>query len=235
MMSDIVVRSRALQGDFHYRGTIVLTYLVHYPVFESPLYPQSARKIDAYYRQRALHIVRGIATGLYPQAVEDYEQRQESDFPFNPYDVQRDFTAGYIGGCVASLYFDLYQFTGGAHGTTVRTSDTWDVSRARTLPLSAVFPGNPGYREELIGEIQRQIAQERDFYFENAEALARESFDEESYYLTDDALVIYYQQYDIAPYAFGIPEFSIPYGQFGAQIPRCGAYRRESAKKRPQS
>jgi hypothetical protein len=35
-------------------------------------------------------------------------------------------------------------------------------------------------------------------------------FDPACFYITEDALVIYYQLYTIGPYAAGTPEFSIP-------------------------
>ena len=42
-------------------------------------------------------------------------------------------------------------------------------------------------------------------------ALIREHFNPQSYFLEPRSIVIYYQQYDIAPYATGIPEFRLPY------------------------
>ena len=33
---------------------------------------------------------------------------------------------------------------------------------------------------------------------------------------------VYYQQYEIAPYASGIPVFEIPYADLGIEKPNCG-------------
>jgi hypothetical protein len=39
-------------------------------------------------------------------------------------------------GCIISLWFDRYEFTGGAHGNTVRTAQTWNLQSCVTLKLS---------------------------------------------------------------------------------------------------
>jgi len=39
--------------------------------------------------------------------------------------------------------------------------------------------------------------------------------EDQDYYLQDGALVVVFQQYEIAPYAAGIPEFKIPLNLFG--------------------
>ncbi|MFR3751201.1 MAG: RsiV family protein [Enterocloster sp.] len=38
----------------------------------------------------------------------------------------------------------------------------------------------------------------------------RTKFNQNQFFLRPGYIVIYYQQYEIAPYATGIPEFSIP-------------------------
>ncbi len=221
MESRFSVRTKSLARHMESEGVTVLTYTIDYPQFVSSFYPESAHRISMHYRNQAHHLARTLATELYPQAADDRRSREEDGFPFNPYEVLHTFTLTYAGDCIASLYADTYQFTGGAHGNTVRDSDTWDVTRARRLTLSEIFPNNPNYRRDLIGAIQRDIAQNSESYFEDSATLAEQNFNENNFYLTPDALVIYYQQCDIAPYSTGIPEFRIPYGEYGARLPRC--------------
>ena len=35
----------------------------------------------------------------------------------------------------------------------------------------------------------------------------------QAYYLNRDGIIVYFQQYEIAPYSSGIREFKIPYGE----------------------
>jgi len=53
--------------------------------------------------------------------------------------------------------------------------------------------------------------QQQPIYFEDYRNLIVQHFNPASYYLSNDGLVIYYQQYEIAPYATGIVEFTIPF------------------------
>ncbi len=48
-------------------------------------------------------------------------------------------------------------------------------------------------------------------YFDDYANLIRGNFDMNAFYLKPCGVVIYYQQYDIAPYASGIPEFFFPF------------------------
>ena len=47
-------------------------------------------------------------------------------------------------------------------------------------------------------------------YFEDYRALLQDTFNADSFYIQPGRVVIYYQQYDIAPYSTGLPEFYIP-------------------------
>lgn len=62
--------------------------------------------------------------------------------------------------------------------------------------------------------IERQISREPDIYFEDYRERISQYFREENFYCEPSGVVIYYQQYDIAPYSSGIRTFLIPYNCF---------------------
>jgi hypothetical protein len=74
-------------------------------------------------------------------------------------------------------------------------------------------------------QIGQQIAGGTGQFFENPEELAAEHLNEQSFYLTPEEVVIYYQQYEIAPYSSGIQQFTIPFTRGGAVQPRCKSQR----------
>ena len=47
-------------------------------------------------------------------------------------------------------------------------------------------------------------------YFDDYAKLIQNTFNPDSFYLFPGGVVIYFQQYDIAPYATGLPEFVLP-------------------------
>ena len=103
---------------------------------------------------------------------------------------------------------------GGAHGETKRTSDTWDFVTGNRLKLADAYSLTPASLYQLHRSIARQIAKRLretpGSYFEDYRSLLRDTFNVNSFYLQPGSGVIYYQQYDIAPYSTGIPEFYFP-------------------------
>jgi hypothetical protein len=162
---------------------------------------------------------------LYQMAMVEYEYSVANNYPIHQFEAYVDYFITYNQNCVLSLYFDQYEYAGGAHGLTVRYSDTWNLPKSKRIELADLFPHRSNYRDYVIQAINKQIenavAEESSMYFENYVQLVNENFKTNNFYLTKEGLVIYFQQYDIAPYASGIPTFVIPYGPGGAIPPKC--------------
>ena len=58
-------------------------------------------------------------------------------------------------------------------------------------------------------------------YFDDYFHLVRENFKPNNFYLVDEGIVIYYDLYDIAPYAAGIRTFLIPFRKGIVLEPSC--------------
>ena len=159
----------------------------------------------------------------------------------NEYEAIRDYTLTYNEDCLISLYTDQYEYTGGAHGNTVRSADTWLLPQAERLTLGQLFPADNTYlvRVELavIDQIEAQNAAGTGAYFDNYRELVPQTFNPAQFYLTPEGLTVYFQQYDIAPYASGIPRSVCRTGKSGqscraAQSPdgQFKAHRRSGTK-----
>ncbi len=159
---------------------------------------------------------------LYPQAVEQYLNAQENNFPFNPYEAYMQYEVTLNSNGLLSMYFDRYEYTGGAHGNTVRSSCTWSLFTGRSLTLSNLYNYNDDYRRTMINYILEQasanMAQNPNIYFDNYRDLIVRTFNPCSFFLTPQGVAIYYQQYDIAPYSTGIVVFVIPYENLGISV-----------------
>lgn len=112
-----------------------------------------------------------------------------------------------------SFYIDYYQFTGGAHGITTRRAYTLDVESGKKLKIKDLFKNGYDYKLFIDKEIKRQIDSNKDKYFEGSEGFNGIN-DDVKFFIRGNNLVIYYGQYEIAPYASGIPEFNIPIQKF---------------------
>jgi hypothetical protein len=161
---------------------------------------------------------------LYQIAIADYENSIANGFPVRKYEAYTDYTVTYNTDNILSLYFDQYEYTGGAHGMTYRISDNWDLYSGSRISLEDLFPNMTDYEEYIMNTIIQQIdadmASGNQMYFEDYEQLVRESFDSNHFYLAEEGVVLYFDLYDIAPYAAGMPTFIIPYGENGATLPK---------------
>lgn len=191
-------------------GSPVLRYSCTTPIFSAGRHPGAVSRINGVYRRKAQAFIRNAETALLSSAMEGYRDSVKNGYPIHQYETVLEFAVTYNQDCGLSLYTDEYTYTGGAHGGTVRSSETWDLTGGNRVPLSTFFPGNPQYLQELKAEIIRQIGADSSAYFENYPQLVEETFNPKSFYLQPDALAVYFQQYDIAPYATGIPVFLIP-------------------------
>lgn len=225
MVRTIYVADKVLTGTMKYQGVTVLTYEIHYPQFAAHAPSVALTRLNTRYRRAAQALAHEAQTTLYRQAVEDYQNRaaQGGDDPFPTYEVRQIYTVTYLQNCVLSLYTDQYRFTGGAHGITVRQADTYDTRTAQEIPLSALFPRGTDFLSPLMAQVMAQIQPQQEYFFVMSEAEVRQAFDPKNFYLTPDDLVLYFQQYDIAPYVTGIPTFAIPYAAVGASVPGCKA------------
>lgn len=221
----VIVRERALQQDMYYKNQIVMRYTIKYPQFISDTYQLVAIKLNSLYRTKAIMYEKANIMNLYQMAMVEYEYSMAHNYPFHQFEAFVDYTITYNQNCIISLYFDQYEYAGGAHGLTVRYSDTWNLKKSRRIELAEMFPHRSHYRDFVIRAVNRQIEKERRqgdaMYFENNEELVKENFRPNNFYLSKEGVNIYFQQYDIAPYAAGIPVFTIPYGPGGAILPRC--------------
>lgn len=217
MEQPITASTYTLSDTLKYNGEIVLTYKIEFPQFSSPVYQKAAQRMNTYYQRQAQTFERYIRKTLYPQAVEQYHYSKEHGYPVMAYDAVQAYTISYNTNRYISLYTDQYTYTGGAHGATVRTSETWALPRGYQIPLKALFPPRFHYRLYIINtilrEIERQNASGESVYFDDYKENVISTFNENSFYLdlVPEGIVIYFQQYDIAPYSTGIPEFLIPY------------------------
>ncbi|OAH60929.1 hypothetical protein AWH49_14620 [Domibacillus aminovorans] len=92
-----------------------------------------------------------------------------------------------------------------AHGMTYIKSLTFDLQKEKLCELKDLFKPGSDYVKRLSTLIRMQIKQ-RDIQLlgDFTEIQPNQDF-----YIADKALVIYFQLYEITPYAFGFPMFPI--------------------------
>ncbi|OAT79385.1 DUF3298 and DUF4163 domain-containing protein [Desulfotomaculum copahuensis] len=141
-------------------------------------------------------------------------QIRKSGSKVNRYTARTSYEVAYNKNGLLSITCMFMQYTGGAHGLEVKKAYNFDLTNGKNLALGDLFKPGTDYKGIINAEIKKQIQAKPGEYFSGANGFQGIK-DNQGYYLSDNALVIYFQEYDIAPYAAGHPEFKIPYTLFG--------------------
>ena len=198
---------RVITKELKYDNSVVLKYNIEYPeiVGQNNI---SSDKFNRYNKDLAIKLQKRAENELYQEAIELYKYNKENNYPIIQYEVYRTYEVTLNTNQIISLFIDEYTFTGGAHGNTIRTSQTWNMDIARMIELYELFR-NPYFIINIFKQVIEQINNEKDIYLENACCLVIDTFNPKSFYLTPNYIVVYFQQYDIAPYSSGIRTFNI--------------------------
>lgn len=218
-MPSITCENSLLQGTLFYDQTPLLSYQIHYPQFFCVKEESKPKPINDYYSDKAAALENYCKTVLMDQAIQQYKTSQKQDFPMDPYEVVQKYNITELSDDLLSLYYDQYIYTGGAHGNTVRYSNIWDLTQCSILRLQDFFPGSANFSEDITNAVteavNRQMALPKDeqscLYFNDYQQRIAGKFNKNNSYLVPEGVVVYYQQYDIAPYYCGILQFLIPY------------------------
>jgi len=115
-------------------------------------------------------------------------------------------------GILSILLIAMAEF-GGAHPMTMAKSLTMDTATGELYSLNQLF--SPGYKEIINAEIRKQIKERNIPLLDGFKGIS----DDQEYYVSDHTIVIYYQLYELAPYAAGFPYFPIPLYLLSGVIP----------------
>lgn len=199
-----------LTEELTYEGITMVTADFRYPIVSSED-SKADKRINNYYKHIAKTLMRKARNELLPAAVEEWHYASESGFPFRSFDTVMKYVVTYNTADILSLYYDVYEYTGGAHGITKRFGDSWRASTGWFLELADFFPRGTNYKRLLIDNAiaiaTKQIAEGTHQYFDNYRKLMRKYFSQTKFYVLAGEIAIFYDQYAIAPGYEGTPVF----------------------------
>ena len=218
------INMREINCRYKYDNIEILTLNIKYPIINISNNPYAEENINNQISIQVNEYIEYTLNTLYNQAMNTYTDSLKNNFPFHSYEAFMIYTITYNDNCFLSLYTDKYEYTGGAHGNTLRTSNTWELCTGQNIYLYCFFKPNTDYThmliQEIIAQAEENLKQNPYIYFDDYKNLIIKNFNPHSFYMSPDGITIYYQQYDIAPYSTGIVEFTIPYTKLG-WFPSC--------------
>jgi curved DNA-binding protein CbpA len=129
----------------------------------------------------------------------------------NKYDYSQTYVVTFNREGVLSVVVDQYGYSGGAHGGTFRTGHTFSLKDGKKIELKDLLKAEPNYKQKLDKMLK---ASSKDIAFPESTGGLTEKPD---FYVSESGLAIFYQQYEIAPYAAGIPTYTF---NFSSILPK---------------
>ena len=199
-----------LTEELTYEGITMVSADFHYPIVASGD-SKADKRINNYYKHIAKTLMKKARNDLLPTAAEEWRYATENGFPFRSFESVMKYTVTYNAADILSLYYDVYEYTGGAHGITKRFGDTWRSSTGWFLELADFFPRGTNYKRLLMDNAivtaTKQMEDGTHHYFDNYRKLIKKYFSPTKFYILTSGIVIFYDQYSIAPGYEGTPVF----------------------------
>ncbi|TLS50047.1 DUF3298 domain-containing protein [Paenibacillus antri] len=179
-------------------------YLVYYPQVEGM--SDAAAQEQANRRLRELAEVKPVPSG-----------QLESSYT-------GDFEIPFFRGSLLVVELNAYDYPwGAAHGMPTLVYAHLDLKNGRFYELKDLFLPGSDYAKKLSDIVGEQIKTDPqyDFLFPDSYKGIKP---DQPFYVTADALHLYFQPYEIGPYAAGFPTFHIPFDQLRDVIDANGEF-----------
>lgn len=173
-----------------------------------------SRRAERIINKELTQTVSGFRKNLLDEAKKAYRESMKPEYPFRPFQAQTVYQVHTLNPDLLSLTMDMYQYTGGAHGMTVRKSFNYNLKTGKMLGYQDLFKACVNYKEVIVHHVRDQIIKNPNVYFKEAMETVKGFTDEQPFYITPKGIVVVYGLYEIAPYAAGIQEFLVPFSAF---------------------
>lgn len=200
--------------------TLLLKARITVPKIANPANDKAIDAINQYYQEQLDSFMEGIMEEDLEIAQADMEFAQSNGYEFRAHCIEMNFEIAYNAYNLLSILNTRYANMGGAHPSYTRTAQTFDLTTGKQLALTNILGiDQQEFLEKLYAIATKQIKATEEkgefFYYEDYPEGLRQYYSVDDFILRENGLVFYYQLYAIAPYAFGFPEFELPYKELG--------------------
>lgn len=191
-------------------GITLVSVKYSYPVIENKDNNEFINSINNEYKLEA--------ENFFNKAGEDkteaqilYENLNEE---FRPYTRELEFEVNMNDKGLISIINNNYYYNGGAHGSYIMQSRTFDINNEIELTLEKIINNDVWNIKENVHELFKTKLQKEGLDLEGTwgEILENE-VENVNFYLKDGALVFYFNTDQIAPYALGNQIIEVPYDE----------------------
>ena len=176
------------------------------PVIEGMKDKQVEKKINQLIQEYAYNFKEELQIGS-----EEYlKGAKKEGWRIAKYQALSCYIVHYQSKNVLSVSVFYYRYTLGAHGHTLQKVYNLNLQNGEIISLPVLLKDMEDYKKIINREIKKQIKLNPQIYFDNGEIFKTIS-DDQTFYIIEDGIVIFFGLYEIAPYCSGIRYFKIPF------------------------
>lgn len=197
-------------------GSMLFSIDCYYPVIENTQNDEFITAVNNDALEAVNAFTYRLNTEFYDTAKDEYESLKansdENGREFSPYAFEFDYDIDLNIENYLSVTAILYYNFNGAHPTTSMTSVTYDMKEKKELALTDIWDmDETAATNEVIFAFNEDIDKNPDMYFADAKETVEKIAKNVKFYLNEEGVNLYFQLYDIAPYAAGYPHIVVPF------------------------
>jgi hypothetical protein len=195
-----------------------------YPELRGGPNPALCDELNEVFKARQLSTLQAARVNFYEQDEEFWKDRPI----MAQYETIVDHKITFASDAALSVVAIFYEYTGGAHGMHYFRSDNFALQPLARLPLAAFFKTGTNYLVDL-GTLSREALEKLDWERSVSDQSYSRAFDNEfgrdwlyrgtsldetctiEFTFSDAGLTLYFPPYQVAAYAFGAFEVTLPY------------------------
>lgn len=151
------------------------------------------------------HHATAFVKEVYSWYTEYAQMAEEYGFEPHTFVAYTRFEVTFNESQILSIPVTYYQYTGGAHGMTEVRSYNIDLRTGKLFKLKEIL--NAQQIDAINKEIEHQLQEDSENFFPEPAEDFKGIADDQHFYLENGTLVVYFDLYELRPYALGIPEF----------------------------
>lgn len=206
----VVAEGKEVREIKNEEGITLINVKCSYPIIENKTNNEFLASINDEYKLNVQKFL-NEAEESKEDAQSLYEMQGEY---FLPYTRELDYYININKNGLLSITNNAYYYSGGAHGSYLMTSRTFDINAKKDLKLEDIINDNKWNIKENIYKLFKEKLQNDGLDLTDVWGeLLKEEIDNVNFYIRDGALVLYFNTDQVTPYVLGRPTLEVPYDE----------------------
>ena len=214
---DVVVSANTVGKNFTAGdGKIILVATVSVPEIDDEKHPEASQAINDYY---ALRIDNHLAYAEYElMEYADYAYSNRGGAEFIAYTTEEFFTVEFNSNGYISFLRNIVETTGEEYSQEIITAETFEMEEGGLVTGAYMFSVDTDtaagrITDIILSQYDNMNENEKAAYVPDFEQALKTCFNLDSFYLTNEGIVYYFQNYQLTLMDENAAEFVIPYDE----------------------